>query len=323
MASFLTGKDLSARIKKVMTGKNPQMSVAFLGPNWVKEIFGKSAPEDLKIICDLTMNVTPQAALELANAPNNANLRHVRGIEMHGKVYLSDLGAVVGSANATHSALSSDKRIEDGVWLAPTGKAYAQLKSEISKRFKSASQVTQADVDAAPLTMPGIGHKQDFLDGQTLVEALKRDPNIFKGIRFVFSNVPVKPKIREIAEQETDAECEGNDSSKRDYFANWKCNEEAWPALFFSIHLGKNLGFYITKNRHFHFVANAGGKEVFVSHILGWRAAGASFGDTPQLASAVACKKELQALIGNKKSFKKFAGKILSGPEFLEALSNP
>ena len=98
MTEFLTGKALSTRIREVMAGGRPRMSVAFLGSGWPGELFGGAAPEDLRVVCDLAMGMTVRAALTAGGAPDNPDLRHLPSTEMHGKVYLSKAGAVVCSA---------------------------------------------------------------------------------------------------------------------------------------------------------------------------------------------------------------------------------
>lgn len=66
MAKFYTGDALRAKIREVMEGNKPRISVAFLGVNWARELFGGAAPKNLKILCDIAMGFTPRPALEAA-----------------------------------------------------------------------------------------------------------------------------------------------------------------------------------------------------------------------------------------------------------------
>jgi len=117
---YLTGTGLAKRIRKVMAGDNPWMCVAFLGPTWAEELFDRATPPvGLRVVCDLRMGMTVQKALRIGGAPNNKRLRHLPDQQMHAKIYASDNGVVVCSANASRAALSSVDRIEDGVWLPP------------------------------------------------------------------------------------------------------------------------------------------------------------------------------------------------------------
>ena len=107
---YLTGVALKDAIGEIMAGDNPRMCVAFLGRTWPEELFETGErPKDLRVICDLQMGGTVRAALKAGGAPDNPNLRHIKSKGMHAKVYLSDLGAVVGSANASKAAFDASR----------------------------------------------------------------------------------------------------------------------------------------------------------------------------------------------------------------------
>lgn len=306
------------------------MCVAFLGPNWVEEVFGDALPpEEAKVICDLSMGATVRAALTAGGAPYNKRLRHIAGTEMHAKVYLSDEGAVVCSANATQSALSTRNRIEDGIWVKAGGATYEAIQKRFKERYKTAVQVDQAALDAAPVYTG----RPNLPDGLSLVEILRRDPGAFHGIRFVCSTEHVDRAVRDAAnrrldeeDREEDADVNAGPRGRREHFSNWDHDEAAWPALFFSVHRGPRGGFILSKHRHHRFLENVRGEpgmdpeDVFVSYRLDWTTSGAAFGDQPTLAPHWECRDELRALFPTEASSEPFEGKVLSGAEFAELL---
>jgi len=329
MSEYLTGEPLSKRIRKVMKGKQPRMCVAFLGPNWVREVFDDALPPEAKVICDLSMGVTVHPALKAGRAPNNKRLRHIAGTEMHAKVYLSDKGAVVCSANATQSALSTQNRIEDGIWVKVGSATYKAIKKRFKERYKAAVQVDKAALNAAPV----YARWPNLPDGLTLVEILRRDPGAFHGIRFVCSTEHVNRAVRDEAnrrldekDREDNADANAGPRGRREHFSNWDHDETDWPALFISVHRGPRGGFILSKQRHHRFLRGVQGEprmgpeDVFVSHRLDWTASGAAFGDLPTLASHRECRNELRALFPGEASFEPFMGRVLSGPEFAKLL---
>jgi hypothetical protein len=321
---FLTGAALSARIRKVMKGNKPRMCVAFLGPEWVTELFDGSTPSELRVICDLKMGMTPKSALIAGGAPDNKALRYLQDTEMHAKVYLSEGGAVVCSANASSRALSATNRIEDGLWIGPETDAYAQVAEQFEARYQDGTVVDQTALEVAPLSVFAPGDKQELPAGLTLDEALRRNPQAFHGIRFICTDTNVSKHIQDEANTLIDREqrAEGGlaDTTPREHFSGWETKEGDWPAIFFSVHRRARGGFVVTKNRHYRFLDNVKGEEVFISHKLGWSAAGAAFGDVPHLASRQDCEDSLKRLFSLQGSFNNLAGTILTAEDFAQAL---
>lgn len=325
---FLTGEALTARIREVMKGNKPRMCVAFLGPDWLDELFEGSVPDGLRVVCDLRMGMTTRYALEAGGAPENDRLRHLPDSEMHAKVYLSEDGAVVCSANASTSALSCQARIEDGVWVGPQTRTFKQIKKEFKKRYKLAVPFDAAALEVAPKRVSGAGEKSRLPDGLTLVEALKRDPDAFQGIRFVCTSTTVSKPVRDAANKELDREAAdelvAEDKGSREFFSGWDMSEGDWPALFFALHRGPRGGVHLTKHRHYRFLPSGTGEiteDVIVSHQVDWTTIGAAFGDVPRLASQKRCRKELTNLFRPEGSFDAFAGEVLTGRKFAELLS--
>ncbi|MBM3098588.1 hypothetical protein JRX38_11295 [Gluconobacter cerinus] len=328
MTRYETGKKLRDAILTVMTGGRPRMCVAFLGPRWVEDLFGGVLPKNAKVICDLRMGATVRAALEAGGAPNNERLRHLPDYEMHAKIYLSDKGAVVCSANASEVALSGLNRIEDGICVAPDSDMHQDICRQFEERFEVAKQIDQTALDEAPL----FSRAPQLPSNLTLIEALRQNASAFKGIYFVCTTEVVDKAIRAAAGQRLAEEDkfvpEGNASSnaRYEYFSNWDTIPAKWPALFFSIHRGRRGGIFLSKNYGSQFLKGVQGTDstkladVFVSRRLDWGAFGPAFGDLPRLTSVRVCQDELKAMFPTEESFKPYKGEILTGDEFLARL---
>ncbi|NHN93612.1 phospholipase D-like domain-containing protein [Acetobacter sicerae] len=325
---YETGERLRDAILTVMAGGHPRMCVAFLGPSWVEDLFKGVLPKNAKVICDLRMGATVRAALKAGGAPNNKRLRHLPDQEMHGKIYLSDKGAVVCSANASKAALSGSNRIEDGIYVTPGSDMYHDICQQFALRFKVAKQIDQPAVDHAPL----FGPAGQLPSGLTLINALRQNASAFKGIYFVCSTEVVDKAIRDAADQKLAEEdkyvSEGNTSStaRHEHFSNWGILPAEWPALFFSVHRGPRGGIHLSKNDSSRFLEGVQGtdgreiEDVFVSRRLDWNAIGPAFGDLPRLASLRDCRDELKTIFPTEESFKFYEGKILTGDKFVAHL---
>lgn len=315
MAKYLTGKPLSKAIRKVMLGKNPKLCVAFLGPNWREDVFPKGVPKNLKIICDLEMRATVQSALEAAGAPKNANLKYFPGKEMHAKIYMSDDGAVVCSANASTRAFADPNRIEDGILISPKSSAFHAVLKEFENRFEEADQVDEEALLCAPKR---VNRHLGSVEGLSLIEAIKKSPSSFDGVGFAFTRDTVDDDVVKVVkkmmnEEEGGDEGQGSENAQLSFYSDWKMPKENWPALFFSIHLGQRGGVYIAKQAYYRFLENVkvpGNKKkkvkkVLVARNLKWSAVGRDFGGVPKLAAAAECLEELKQLILKTDTFEK------------------
>ncbi|NDV00587.1 hypothetical protein [Pseudoroseicyclus tamaricis] len=284
---YLTGERLAKRIRKVMAGGEPWMCVAFLGPTWAEELFEAGVPpEDLRVVCDLRMGGTVRGALSVGGAPGNDRLRHLPEREMHAKVYASDKGAVVCSANASRAALSSGERIEDGVWLPPKSKSYRNAVSTFEKRYRRAVPVDAFALTGAPEHLSdlgaatvGQGSALTSEDLPALLQLLHHDPEAFRGVRFVFSDHDVSEPVRNNAKAAMAAEEQaergngieiGARRSGYDYFANWEMGENEWPVLFISVYRMSDGNITLGMRRFLRFLpgisnGEGGTEDVFVA----------------------------------------------------------
>ncbi|KFI28113.1 phospholipase D-like domain-containing protein [Paenirhodobacter enshiensis] len=339
---YLTGEGLAKRIRKVMTGDNPWMCVAFLGPTWAEELFdGGGPPKNLRVLCDLRMGMTVKTALRAGGAPNNERLRHLPDQQMHAKIYASDEGVVVCSANASRAALSSVDRIEDGVWLPPGGKAHRKAEATFEARYSNAVRVDADALARAPEHLGGLGaaavganEAVDLGKSPTLLKLIRHDPEAFKGIRFVFSNEDVTEAVKAGVKAIMDEKMRNDEGAAEDLwagplkyhcFSNWERKESDWPGLFISVYRGSSGKILLGMYRHLRFlpeVSNGEGEteEVFVAAKVRWNTGGAAFGDLRKLATLGQCKNELEALFQNERIFDRVSEQVLDAGGVRKAL---
>lgn len=321
MVDYLTGMNLSERIKGVMTGANPSMCVAYLGPKWPELLFdGGTLPIGLRVICDVAMHVTPKKALRVGGAPNNKNFRYLPGVELHAKLYLSETGAVVCSANATKGGLATEGRVEDGIFIGPDEQGFQKIAETFAERFKASKKIKQEQIDAAPVRMPGGRRDHTFDKPPTILQALRHDPDFFKGVWFVFPETPTEEEIVNAANKQVNQDgdlAQSVPEKKREHFANWPVKKADWPGHFISVWINGSATSKLSQHRHLKFLKNVNGRNVFVSQKLTWPAHGRQFSDMPQLGKKPDCEAELSNLLKQRpKLAGELRGEILSAVEF-------
>ena len=249
MAKFLVGNELSRTIKEICKGNNVCCAVAFWGDGAEGLFTSKSKP---KIICDLSMGGTNPEALKNLGAPKTDNIKHLVGL--HAKIYISDKGVVVASANASNNGLgfsngdSKYGHIEAGSYSRANSKFWNEAKVWFADQWDYAKTVKDIDLKNAsyrwslrspmPKTLP-----QENL---TVIQALREEPAIFRDMKFVLTNEENNDDIIKEAEA-VYLEKEGREAEadECEHFEGWGLKEEAWPEVFMSIHIGPKGGLYV------------------------------------------------------------------------------
>lgn len=198
MAEFLNGVSLVAAVKRVLEGENVRCAVAFWGEGAAEFLSSDDeSRKGVRIVCDLSMGCTSPRALRKLGAPTNDRLRFHD--HLHAKVYLSDIGAVIGSANMSANALGFGGKVrhreaamfldtdEDGFqeavdWFDALYDGSKKVNRKALKRTEERHRPGPAMVDS-----PSV-RKSSILD---LVVA---DPDAFGNIGFVFSDDEAKPR---------------------------------------------------------------------------------------------------------------------------------
>ena len=183
MAEFLYGDQLSQKIREIFRGENVRCAVAFWGRDAVKELFGTDVLErdDVHVVCDLSMGGTNPATLRAFGAPDNQNIRFHDGL--HAKVFLSENGAIVGSANASNNGIGfmeGDAPLtEAGIFIEVNSEPWQKASEWFKALFSDRAQTVDTDaLNAAQLAWDrrcGAGGQRVV---QERLDFLGYDPNI-------------------------------------------------------------------------------------------------------------------------------------------------
>lgn len=185
MASFVTERDLTKRIRYVVGGSDVKCAVAY----WGNHGFDLGDVKNWKIVCDIVGGSTSPTALTALGAPTNSNLKHYSNL--HSKVYLSDRGAVIGSANASagglHTMDRSSRMLEAGVYYDSADSIWRQATAWFDQLFESAEAV---DEDAVKLAQaryrPPYDEIPKSFEGMPVLQQIMSNPAHFADARVGF-----------------------------------------------------------------------------------------------------------------------------------------
>ena len=190
---FLFGDALSDKIKKVVGGENARLAVAFWGKNAVDDL-NLARRKDVQIICDISMGGTNPAELNNLGAPRNENLRHIDNF--HAKVYLSDLGAVVTSANASNNGIGFGGKAglkEAGFYTDQT----ADIRKWFTDAFLTAKPIDDAALARCKQTWNTrknvFDHTNPDAQPMSFLDALRYEPGRFGDTTFILSEGVMNP----------------------------------------------------------------------------------------------------------------------------------
>lgn len=259
---FLSDAKLSAAIRRIVGGRKARCAVAFWGKG-AESLFGRGGMlGDARIICDVSLGGTNPATLAALGAPGNPRLKRLDGL--HAKVYLSELGMIACSANASAGGIGIDGPAllsEAGVLHAPGSAAFAEAVRWFERLWRRSEQV---DEDAIALAksrwhpVPGQSAKLDAArNPRSLLDAILANPARFRGVGFVLSRGTSTVDHRDatatalIAEDNARAKqllsWQERSAIKRwsvsDVFSEWGVADiDAWPRRFICAHLGGRGG---------------------------------------------------------------------------------
>ncbi len=259
MGKFLFGEQLSKKIKTISKGGNKRYAVAFWGDGAFKVLFPDDSAKGAQVICDLSMGATNPAEIRKLQK-NGVKVKHIESF--HGKVYLSDKGVVVASANASHNGLGfkgEAKHVETGVFHKSGSKVHKQVKKWFGGIWdweKSENVTAKALKDAQTAWesrnfFRNSAHPStESLKGITLLEALRDYPNIFKDISFVITSEEMSDDDESEAKRSlsndsfnlmgiANFQIQEIDREKYEDFVGFDLNREDWPHKFINIHFPK------------------------------------------------------------------------------------
>jgi len=206
MSEFLDGEELAERIRCVVGGSDVKCAVAFWGNNDFIDTSGDHSK--WKIICDLSKGATSPEALGKLGAPNNVNLKHISGL--HSKVYISDRGVVIGSANASARALGFDggpvTLVEAGTFHENSSDIWESASDWFAGKFEGAKVVDQNAIREARCRYRAPVKAIDRgLTELTFIEQIASASDWYasKGIGFVITTRRTTADEREAAARQT------------------------------------------------------------------------------------------------------------------------
>jgi hypothetical protein len=243
LGEFLVGMPLAERIKSVAEGGEVRCAVAFWSAIGVDEVFPGGVPDNTRIICDISMGSTSAKALKALGAPDNPNLRH--SLRMHAKVFISDEGLVVGSANASASALGDDNgpidNTEAGIFHSPDSASWKSAAAWFDNLLNKSPKVTDDEIEWAKLIYrpkPPVVQPRRVTPG-SLFDLVAAAPWRFSKVGFAFTSMSVtkeqQAEVRKQVEEswEFDQERIGELDDDGTFFG-WDGEDvRRWPEYFF------------------------------------------------------------------------------------------
>jgi hypothetical protein len=257
--TFLDDQDLGPAIISLMAGSDVRCAVAFWGTDAADQLFPKGLPEAGQIVCDISLGCTNPQELRALGAPANPKLKHLK--RLHAKVYLSDRGAIVCSANASDNGIGfADVAglVEAGVFIAPGSKSLGPVEAWFERIWKRSKMVDPAALaraeDAWKRRPRGRAIRPARLlpeNVPSLLRTVANNPERFRGIGFVFTSgtaskedrVEASEKLARIDDVRKVALLSPEDRRRLsqwkigDLFTDWSEQDlDAWPRRFVCIH---------------------------------------------------------------------------------------
>ena len=259
MARFLAHTQVRNAVQAVIAGDDVRCAVAFWGDCALKTLFGsKKRASKARIICDLSMGGTNPEELVRLGAPDNLNLKHLRGL--HAKLYLSNAGLVVTSANASNRGIGFVEPAaltECGTFHRPETTAFRKGARWFEAIWGKADVVDPqalATARAAWGKRPRHGAPKgapSTAASDTLLRTIAANPDRYRGIGVVFSSGAADQKdVEHAAEAAMAHERERRKPNlqkeaiarlpnwpKGNLFIGWSdADANAWPKLFLCVH---------------------------------------------------------------------------------------
>jgi hypothetical protein len=257
---FIAGSDLVDAIRDVLGGNNVRCAVAFWGTG-AEALLNQASGDQPRIICDVTLGGTSPNALRVLGAPENDRLRYVPSL--HAKVYISDRGAIVGSANASQNGVGLDgppSLIEGGVLVALEDDAYSQAVTWFETHWKASKKVDASALALATKRFrPGRTPGSRSVRPGSLLDLIAADPDRFSDVSIVIGKTPTtqreRDQVRTAVKAKHRKEAKTIDAlPDNGMFIGWKKRDlNRWRRTFVELWMpGKRLSVYGREVVYFH-----------------------------------------------------------------------
>ncbi len=226
-----------------MGGNDVACAVAFWGRG-AEELLPSAQGQAPRVICNVTLGGTNPSTLQKLSSIHGDQLRH--HVNLHAKVYISDKGLVVGSANASDNGIgltgAKAALVEAGSFYEANTGPWRDALDWFNLAFASSPVVDEKAIAIAsrtwmPPRTPGRG--QAAVPG-SLFSLVCAQPNAFSDIGFVFVDEVNDREVLEdlIAKEAQEGGQNGPGWALHSSFLNWGKDEVAsWPAHFFEFWL--------------------------------------------------------------------------------------
>jgi hypothetical protein len=263
VSKFLDDQDLGPAIRNLLQGSRPRCAVAFWGDGASSALFpNKALPADARIICDITMGGSNPKELRALGAPEDARIKHLRGL--HAKVYISERGLIACSANASSNGIGFlvvASLVEAGTFHGPESEAYSSAALWFESVWDRASIVDKTTLDDAqrawnrkPRGPSGPGRVPN---PASLFDAVADNPSRFRGVGFAFTTgesttVQRNETIRAVINEDKELDVPLLSTRDRRTLSSWPVGHvfsewapediNAWPKRFVCAHRGARSG---------------------------------------------------------------------------------
>jgi hypothetical protein len=330
MSKFLDHREVGPAITKLMKGKSVRCAVAFWGTGAAQKLFmGGALPSGSRIICDVSMGGSNPHELESMGAPYNLNLKHIRGL--HAKIYFSDDGLIVCSANASNNGIGftdAPALFEAGVFHSAQSEVFAAAHRWFEAIWRTAAPLDERALTLARRNWPRGSPKSPLsrtkrkLDSASLFDAVVDKPGRFDTIGFAFTtSIATTQDVKKAAKRYHDdhasdhvpispAESERiNNWPTGDLFSSWpRVDIEVWPMFFINAHRPRNKLSYYPCKQSYRVVLDSDSGSIMSSN-------------APDLKSQLKLEQSLQAMakVDNERAQSVFAAIEKSGQWFFRS----
>lgn len=248
-SDFLVGQPLIEKLTAVARGKDARIATAFWSAGGVTTLFGTQGIGDTKLVCDIALGSTSPDALILLGAPRNENLRHYE--RLHSKVFLSEEGLVVGSANVSGAALGAGgnpaSQLEAGIFHPAGSPAWIAARAWFDDLHNDAHPIGEAELDRARINYrpPSSGTTAPAPRKGSLLDIVAAAPERFAKISFVVTGE--KSTEKQVREARKSAKAMGSGIPEKSIetwpansiFTEWGKEVDRWQNVFIEFWLGR------------------------------------------------------------------------------------
>lgn len=258
MLSFCFRNDLSVRIKDICAGPNLRCAVAFWGVGSEK-LFNQQ-DKKIRIICDVSLGGTSPDALRTLGAPNNDKLRCFPSF--HAKVYISDRGAVVGSANASQNGIGFDGQpdfIEAGMFIEPRTDTFKKIEDWFEKLWENSKRVDESAINIASQKFNKTrSFKPRPVRPGSLLDLIASEPENFSEVSIVITGEVMSKErqdeiLSEAASKFSESDPEIKNTPRRELFDGLEEEDiSGFRNVFVGLHMpGNRLSVRYTRVKYF------------------------------------------------------------------------